>query len=219
MIDHLGYPILIDFGCVIILSFKQWCITSAGIPDTKLINSFPCRFAKYVPDKTYTLCGTPGYLPPEVVTTRGHDCSADHWSFGILIHEMVTGTNPFYSEGMDQISLFHSIVMDPVECPTNCSTEAADLIMRLLVKDPTRRLGSLARGEREIKEHPWFKGLDLNEFRRRRVTAPWVPKLRDAFDTSCFDDWSHLPDITTQEFGEISDQEKTMFRGFEDIWD
>jgi serine/threonine protein kinase len=63
MIDAQGYPKLIDFG-----------------------------FAKYVPDKTYTLCGTPGYLPPEVVMTRGHDCSADRWSLGILIYEMITGT-------------------------------------------------------------------------------------------------------------------------------
>ena len=177
------------------------------------------RFAKYVPDKTYTLCGTPSYLPPEVVTTRGHDCSADHWSLGILIYEMIAGTNPFYYEGMDQISLFHSIVMDPVEKPKGCSDEASDLVMRLLVKDPTRRLGSLARGEREIKEHPWFKDMDLNNIRRRLVTAPWVPKLKGAFDTSCFEDWSHLQDITTQEFGEITENEKAMFRGFEEVWD
>jgi protein kinase A len=177
------------------------------------------RFAKYVPDKTYTLCGTPGYLPPEVVTTRGHDCSADHWSLGILIHEMIVGCNPFYYEGMDQISLFHSIVMDAVEKPTDCSEEAADLVMRLLVKDPTRRLGSLARGEREIVEHPWFHGMDVTEIRHRRVTAPWVPQLKDAFDTSCFEDWSHLQDITLQDFGEITDQERAMFRGFENAWD
>jgi serine/threonine protein kinase len=63
MIDAQGYPKLIDFG-----------------------------FAKYVPDKTFTLCGTPGYLPPEVIMTRGHDCSADRWSLGILIYEMITGT-------------------------------------------------------------------------------------------------------------------------------
>jgi serine/threonine protein kinase len=34
------------------------------------------------------VCGTPGYLPPEVVLSRGHDCSADHWSLGILIYEV-----------------------------------------------------------------------------------------------------------------------------------
>lgn len=172
-----------------------------------------------MPDKTYTLCGTPAYLPPECITARGHDCSADHWSLGIFIHEMVDGTNPFYFEGMEQTALFHSIVKDPVKKPTGCSKEAADLVMKLLVKDPTRRLGSLARGEREIKEHPWFNGLDMHELRHRRVPAPWVPQLKDAFDTSCFEDWSHLPDITTQEFDEITEAEKAMFRGFEEAWD
>jgi len=71
MIDKIGYPVVIDFG-----------------------------FAKYVPEKTYTLCGTPGYLPPEVVMTRGHNASADHWSLGILIFELISGESPFFFEGM-----------------------------------------------------------------------------------------------------------------------
>ena len=63
LIDGTGYPKLIDFG-----------------------------FAKYCPEKTYTFCGTPGYVPPEIITKRGHDCSADNWSFGILLYEMISGT-------------------------------------------------------------------------------------------------------------------------------
>lgn len=53
MLDSHGYTVIVDFG-----------------------------FAKYVPDKTYTLCGTPLYLPPEIILNRGHNQAADHWSMG-----------------------------------------------------------------------------------------------------------------------------------------
>ena len=62
LIDAKGFPMLVDFG-----------------------------FAKYCPDKTFTFCGTPGYVPPEIITKRGHDCSADNWSLGILLYEMISG--------------------------------------------------------------------------------------------------------------------------------
>ena len=67
-------------------------------------------FAKYVSDKTFTLCGTPLYLPPEVILNRGHNWGADHWSLGVLTFEMLAGYTPFYKEGMDQMELFRAIV-------------------------------------------------------------------------------------------------------------
>jgi len=164
MIDALGYVKLIDFG-----------------------------FCKYLlAEKTYTLCGTPGYLAPEVVTVEGHDWSSDLWSLGIVIYEMLTGESPFYYDGIDQMELFESIVHDPYVPPANVSPEAADIMGQLLAKNPARRLG--ASGESHVVDHPWFSDLDLDALRRRdpSIPVPWTPKLTGPMDTSYFNDWSDL---------------------------
>jgi len=94
------------------------------------------------------------------------------------------------------MSLFEAIVREDYDDPVGASIEATDIIRKLLVKDPTHRLGSLARGERDILEHPWFADLDLRSLRLRQTPAPWVPIIDDVLDCSNFDDWSHLEDRT-----------------------
>lgn len=90
---------------------------------------------------------------------------------------MLAGENPFFYEGVDNLSLFNDICTEepyplPDDRSSNVSDEARDLIDRLLVKDPTRRIGSLAKGSREIKMHPWFDGLDLDLIREKNMEAP-----------------------------------------------
>lgn len=165
LIDAQGYPKLIDFG-----------------------------FAKRVIDKTYTLCGTPAYLPPEVVSNQGHSYGADHWQLGILIFEMLSCESPFFYEGIEQMELFRSIVDDYCPNLTDVSSSANDLVKHLLEKDPTDRIGTLARGERDILHHSWFSSLSLIHLRKRELEAPWKPNVKDPFDTSNFDDWSSLED-------------------------
>ena len=112
------------------------------------------------------------------------------------------------------MSLFQAIVKDDFDDPYDSSREATDLVRKLLVKDPTLRLGSLAGGERDILEHPWFSPLDLGNLRFRAVDAPWVPQIKDPFDTSCFDDWSHLEDRTKVQYEPLEEKDAILFKEF-----
>jgi serine/threonine protein kinase len=130
---------------------------------------------------------------------------------------MITGENPFYFEGMDQMTLYQSIVQDDYEAPANASPAAVDIIAKFLVKDPTQRLGSLARGEREIFEQEWFKDIDLKELRRGEIEAPWIPEIKDALDTGYFDNWDHLEDKTQQEFMPLKKKDALLFKDFDQM--
>lgn len=179
-------------------------------------------FAKYVPipTKTFTLCGTPLYIPPEVILNRGHDGSADHWSFGVLIYEMLLGDTPFYTRGMEQLDLFRAIVKcrytTKMEGRPAVSEDAGAIISGLIVKDPSQRLGSLAAGEEGILQHAWFAkhGMDMEQLRQKKYTAPTVPKIKDPLDSSNFDNWDHLEDKTKKKFPALNREEKKLFEKF-----
>jgi len=156
--------------------------------------------------------GTPSYCSPELVNAEGHDRSTDHWALGILIYEMLTASNPFSYEGIDEMSLYRSIAEEDYAPPRNVSEDAVDIISKLLIKDPTKRLGRERSGE--VLEHPWFQGLDLFAMRRRQVPAPWIPSGSDPLDTSHFEDWTELADKSTQSFPRITLKDESMFDSF-----
>jgi classical protein kinase C beta type len=151
-------------------------------------------------------------VAPEIILASGHGVSVDHWSLGILIYEMLLGECAFECE--DTAFLFKSIIQFPHGPPTGLSEDAQDMINRLLEKDPSHRLGSLARGEADILQHAWLDGLDLQDIRRRKVAAPWIPSIKNALDASCFDDWSDLEDKTKQKYEIISEFDAKAFAGF-----
>ena len=172
--------------------------------------------AKYVPEKTYTLCGTPLYIAPEVILNRGHAKGADHWSLGSLIFEMITGRTPFYKEGMDQITLFRAIVRADYTFPESrlMSNDAEDLIFRLLVVDPNQRLGSLARGQMDLYQHSWFRSIHFDRLKRKGIQAPWIPTIHDPLDTANFGNWDHLEDKNTKVDPPITIKDDLVFSSF-----
>ncbi|KAK2944352.1 putative cAMP-dependent protein kinase catalytic subunit [Blattamonas nauphoetae] len=146
-------------------------------------------FAKEIDEPAFTLCGTPEYLAPELIRGAGHDFGVDWWAFGILIYEMLYGHPPFEADRPEEV---YQLILkyrppfpdDEVEIPL----EAKDLIMKLLKKDKTNRLGCLAGRAEDVKNHPFFEGIDWATIQDGSLQAPIQPLISNVTDTSNFDE-------------------------------
>ncbi|KAI8971104.1 camp-dependent protein kinase 1 [Pilobolus umbonatus] len=150
-------------------------------------------FAKFVHDITWTLCGTPDYLAPEVIQSKGYGLAADWWSLGILIFEMLTGFPPFYDD--DHLKLYEKILQGKIKWPSYMDPFAKDLLKRLITPDLSRRYGNLKRGADDIKDHRWFSSIDYIKLANRQVRAPYIPTIRGEGDTSHFDKYPETNEI------------------------
>jgi serine/threonine protein kinase len=147
MLDAKGYPVIVDFG-----------------------------FAKKCLQKTYTFCGTPNYVAPEIIKNAGHDAVVDWWALGVVIYEMISGENPFYYDGLEQMELYQAICDEkPEPLKAGYSMTIVDLVDKLLNKDPSKRLGSGKKKGKEILTHAFFNGLNLKRLRLKKIKAPWIP--------------------------------------------
>lgn len=187
LIDGKGYCVLVDLG-----------------------------FAKIVVDKTYTLCGTPEYLAPEIILSKGHDKGVDYWAFGVLIYEMLVGRSPFYSYGTDQVSLFKRIVQVKYSFPPGgaVNEQAQDLIQRLIVRRQANRFGCLARGDMDIRDHSWFNVIDVDKLLNKKIPAPWVPRIKDPLDASHFDSYRHVENEPPSNKPHLTASQQALFKDF-----
>uniref|UniRef100_A0A803Y2Z0 non-specific serine/threonine protein kinase n=1 Tax=Meleagris gallopavo TaxID=9103 RepID=A0A803Y2Z0_MELGA len=134
--------------------------------------------------KAYSFCGTVEYMAPEVVNRRGHTQSADWWSFGVLMFEMLTGTLPF--QGKDRKETMTMILKAKLGMPQFLSPEAQSLLRMLFKRNPANRLAG-PDGVEEIKRHPFFSKIDWNKLYRREIHPPFKPATGRPEDTFYFD--------------------------------
>ncbi|XP_031426573.1 cGMP-dependent protein kinase 2 [Clupea harengus] len=168
MLDADGYIKLVDFG-----------------------------FAKKMKcgQKTWTFCGTPEYVAPEIILNKGHSFSVDFWSLGILVFEILTGSPPF--SGTDQMITYTFILrgIESLDFPKRITKRPADLIRKLCRQNPSERLGNLKNGITDIKKHRWFSGFSWSGLKNRTLKSPLKRELTGTTDHSYFD--TYPPDEDT----------------------
>ena len=135
-------------------------------------------------ERNYSCVGTAYYVAPEVLTKSGYGPEIDWWSVGVIFFEMLVGYAPFCSKETSEVC--HKILnwekYLKIPSKIKISPEAEDLISKL-INNPNIRLG--INGAEEIKSHPFFKGLDWENIRGSK--APFIPQLKNDYDTSYFD--------------------------------
>ncbi|XP_029973181.1 ribosomal protein S6 kinase alpha-1 isoform X4 [Salarias fasciatus] len=151
----------------------------------KLTDFGLCKEAIDHEKKAYSFCGTVEYMAPEVVNRQGHTHSADWWSFGVLMFEMLTGALPF--QGKDRKETMNLILKARLGMPQFLSAEAQSLVRALFKRNAANRLGSGPDGAEEIKRHCFFSTIDWNKLFRKEMKPPFKPAVARPDDTFYFD--------------------------------
>lgn len=170
LLDSNGYLVLTDFG-----------LSKVGLNDDELCTS---------------LIGTPEYMAPEILQDIPYDYAVDFWSLGCVMFDMLTGSPPF--TGNNNKRIMDKILANKFKVPFYLSAEGKDLLLRLLKKNPEKRLTDF----KAVKEHRFFRKIDWNAIENREFEPPIVPIITDPILAENFD--SAFTEMTITPFGSPS---------------
>uniref|UniRef100_A0A6V1MD63 cAMP-dependent protein kinase n=1 Tax=Heterosigma akashiwo TaxID=2829 RepID=A0A6V1MD63_HETAK len=204
------------FACEVILAFEY--MHSLDIiyrdlkPENVLISTeghikiTDFGFAKIVTDRTWTVCGTPEYLAPEILQNVGHGKSVDWWATGILIYEMIVGFAPFFDE--NPLGIYQKILSGKPPLGNIPDKFAKLLVKGLLEKDRTKRLGCMKGGVAQIKNHKWFTNVNWQAVADLQAQPAYLPAVSGEADTSQFDAY---PDSLEDRAAPLTAEDRARF--------
>lgn len=158
-----GYIRLVDFGYSVVVKNKK--------------------------TRTYTVCGTPEFLSPEVLLKKGHTISVDFWALGVFIFELFAKEGPFFDE--NPVKLYKKTIKIQYTFPDKFPEMAKSIVRGLLVRKPHKRLGMLQNGINDLKNNVLFKGFNWKDLVDKKITPPILPTVSSDKDTSNFKPFEH----------------------------
>jgi len=144
MVDTEGYIKLVDFGT-----------------------------AKVLSGRTFSVVGTPHYMAPEVILSKGYGLAVDLWSLGVVIYEMVCGIVPFAEEVDDPYAIYEKILDHSLVFPDHVKGDCRAIVEQLLSPDPTYRGNNEALN---LRRHKWLQGFNWTALENRTLPAPYLPQ-------------------------------------------
>ena len=199
MIDHDGYVKLIDFNS-----------------------------AKKIAGKTFTLVGCPYYMAPEVITGRGYGKSAEIWSLGVLLYELLCGRVPFGQNLEDPYQIYEDILESKLSFPDDIillSEASRSLINYLLNKFKDRHTGPIE----DLQKNDFFSNFNWEDLYSKKIIPPFKPDVPNP--TDCDDDdgdesesWDEMLNNDSQDSSnsipEINDDEIALYKSqIQPDWD
>ncbi|OBZ84141.1 Protein kinase C-like 1 [Choanephora cucurbitarum] len=179
----------------------------------KLADYGLCKENMWGNNTTNTFCGTPEFMAPEILLEHKYGRAVDWWAFGVLLYEMLLGQSPFKGEDEDEI--FDAVLEDNILYPINMSNSSVSICEALLERNPEKRLGGGKGDAQEIKNHPFFAGVDWEDMLAKRVTPPFLPTISGRADTSNFDEeFTREIPILTPVNAMLTSEEQQEFENF-----